>query len=316
MKDLPERKIIFVTGKNPKPEAQIHRELLWRCLLHGVARTDTAVAIELRDHEDVFCLVSWNELYYGRTKSIEEDLPSIETLLQKDGPTAEDVREVSSLRIKFARFLYRVVDRLSFLVPLIPDPAVRSAAQETERYFRNGDDIARRVRELLKAPLRRMFADGDRILLIAHSLGSVIAYDTLWELWNEEGNRGRVELFMTLGSPLGMRYVQRRLVGFGDSTERRFPGNIRHWRNFTSEGDLMALDPEIRNDFSAMLSGGLTQSIDDEYHGLYGYFRSAAGLNVHRSYGYLVQPRVGRTIARWWRSQTQSEGMVSVDGMF
>lgn len=32
-------------------------------------------------------------------------------------------------------------------------------------------------------------------------------------------------------------------------------------------------------------------------------FRNDAGLNCHRSCGYLVHPRVGEEIARWWRGE-------------
>ena len=295
------QKIIFVPGKNPKPDPSIHQQLLWRCLLRGVSQADPSISAEMRESPDVFQLVAWNALYYGFAKTIDTDLPWIDALLGKDGPTVDDVNAVRSWRIAIARLIYRAVDYMSFLIPLIPDPAVRNTAQETDRYFRNHAGIARQVRELLKTPLRRMIANGDRILLIAHSLGSVIAYDALWELWHEEGNRGRIELFVTLGSPLGMHYVQRRLVGFRNGSDRRYPGNIDRWCNFACEGDLTALDPELKDDFSGMLVKGLTQSIEDVHHDMYGYFRNDAGLNVHRSYGYLVQPQVGAAIARWWR---------------
>jgi len=36
--------IIFVPGKNPKPEAAQHRELLWRTLIEGVRRADAVTA--------------------------------------------------------------------------------------------------------------------------------------------------------------------------------------------------------------------------------------------------------------------------------
>jgi len=88
-------------------------------------------------------------------------------------------------------------------------------------------DIGRRVREIVKAPLRELFGQGRRVLLIGHSMGSVIAYDALWELWHEEHNPGRIDLFLTIGSPLGMNFTQRRLLGRGESGARRYPGK-RH----------------------------------------------------------------------------------------
>ena len=38
------------------------------------------------------------------------------------------------------------------------------------------------MRAVLRSTLEAAWRDGDRVLLIGHSLGSVIAYDTLWEL--------------------------------------------------------------------------------------------------------------------------------------
>jgi hypothetical protein len=38
--------------------------------------------------------------------------------------------------------------------------------------------------------------------------------------------------------------------------------------------------------------------------GIFNYFRNDLGLNVHRSYGYLVNPRVGEVIAKWWKEES------------
>jgi hypothetical protein len=50
-----------------------------------------------------------------------------------------------------------------------------------------------------------------------------------------------------------------------------------------------------------MLELGLVESIEDHSHGIYNFFRSDAGLNCHRSYGYMVNPAVGSIIADWWK---------------
>lgn len=293
-------KIVFVPGKNPKPAPDAHRALLWRTLRRGVEWIDPATAQALAEHPECFELIAWNAIYYGQVKDVEEDIPWIELLCQKAGPDAADVRAALSWRKKRARFLYTVADLVPALIPLLPDPAVKSTIRETECYFQNHAGIGTRVRELIKAPLRAMFANGERVLLIGHSLGTVIAYDALWELTHLENFPGKVDLFLTLGSPLGMRYVQDRLLGFRQR-ERRFPCNIRRWVNITAHGDLTALDPELRDDFLPMLGQGCTATIEDRHRGVFNYFRNEQGLNEHRSYGYLVESHVARTIAGWWR---------------
>jgi hypothetical protein len=37
---------------------------------------------------------------------------------------------------------------------------------------------------------------------------------------------------------------------------------------------------------------------------VFNYFRNQKGLNVHRSYGYLVEQHVARAILAWWRGST------------
>jgi predicted alpha/beta superfamily hydrolase len=153
---------------------------------------------------------------------------------------------------------------------------------------------------LLKQTLRPLIEKNETVLLIGHSLGSVIAYDTLWELSNQEGLHGKVD-FLTIGSPLGMHYVQRRLMGMRENGKKTYPKLIRHWINLASEGDIIALERNFHNSFEDMLKQKLLMSIEDHSHGIFNYFRNEDGLNCHRSYGYLVNPAVGSIIADWWK---------------
>lgn len=297
------KKIVFIPGKNPKPPATEHRRLLWRCLLRGVEQAAPQVAKELARAADCFELIYWNHLYYGCYKHVQEDLPWIEALCHKSGPSPEDLRDLSAWRRKLARLLYNIVDRYPTLINVVPDPAIRATAKETERYFRNLDGIATRVRDLLKQSLRSSFAARHKVLLIGHSMGSVIAYDSLWELSTLEHNPGHVSCFLSLGSPLGMHYAQKRLLGYDCLGAERFPSNIEHWLNIAAEGDLTALDTSLADDFAPMRDLGLVQNIEDKHQGVLNYFRNEKGLNVHRSYGYLVNKLVGQAIAQWWTEE-------------
>jgi hypothetical protein len=294
-------RIIFVPGKNPKPHPPEHRAQLWRCLVEGVRRADQSAAASLAENEDCFQLIAWNHLYYEQYKSVEADLPAIDALIAKPGPTEEDKDEARHWHIKTSRMLYTIGDHFPLLIGLIPDPSIKAAIRETERYFHNKGEIADQIRELLKQPLRDMFSSGDRVLLIGHSMGSIISWDSMWELWNGEANPGRVDLFLSIGSPLGMEFVRHRLLGAKADDAHRYTGNIRRWINISSIGDLTALDRGVANDYEEMLERGLVEEIRDEYRDVYNYFRNVDGLNVHRSYGYLVNSTVGETIAEWWR---------------
>lgn len=295
---LCKNKILFVPGKNPKPPAAEHHALLWQSLQRGLNLIDPAGAREIAAISDCFELIAWNDLYYGQAKDVDDDVPWVNLLFQKTGPDAADLREALSWRNKRANFYYLIADYFRALLPLLPDPVIKSTIRETERYFRNQENIGSQVRELLKAPLRRLLNEGYRVLVVGHSLGSVITYDALWEMTHLESYPGKVDLFLSLGSPLGMSYVQDRLLGY---RQRRFPCNIRRWVNIAAHGDLTALDPIVHNDFAPMIGQGCVEAIDDLRRSVFTYFRNEKGLNVHRSYGYLVEQHVARTILAWWR---------------
>lgn len=53
----------------------------------------------------------------------------------------------------------------------------------------------------------------------------------------------------------------------------------------------------------AMLDLRLLKFIEDHNHGVYNFFRNEDGLNSHRSYGYLVNPVMGRLIEDWWSTK-------------
>lgn len=295
--------VLFVPGQGPKPPSQDYRAALWRCLVEGVRRVDAPLAAEIGRYADGFRLIDWNHPYYRLHADFERDRRSIERLLAATGPSGLDRREAHSWRTRLAWLVYSLADLLPFLVHFLPDPEIRATLEASRRYFENDAGIADGVRELLSRALDDAAADDARVLLIGHSLGSVIAYDTLWERDRRPAASWRVDLFLTLGSPLGVRFIQHRLRGADAAARDRYPGNIRRWINIAAVGELRALDRRLRGDFAAMLELGLVDELRDETEGVYNYFREGQVLNVHRDYGYLANEITGREIAAWWRGK-------------
>jgi hypothetical protein len=142
-------------------------------------------------------------------------------------------------------------------------------------------------------------------------LGSVIAYDTLWELSHApQPSTGRVDTFITLGSPLATHFIRRALHGATARGRARYPTNVRHWSNFSAQGDVTALHPRLTPFFREMRELGLIESMDDHV-GLENHYRGSVGLNVHEIYGYLANPQVATAIGDWLIAQQAARGLGS-----
>ena len=292
--------ILYVPGLLPKPRGPLHRDVLRRCLLAGLQRVDPVVARSIEFAPNDFEVVAWTYDFYGEHRDLSLDAAAIDAVVAQDKASAKDIAEATSWRRRLTRWIYRLGDMLPFLIPHLANERMEVHLRDLMRYKRNKDGIAERVRNLLKVPLIAAAGSERPILLIGHSMGSIIAYDTLWELTHEHANPVAIDTFLSMGSPLGQRFMQKRINGHDRSGAKRYPSNIRHWRNLSAIGDLTAIDPELQSDFSEMLELGLLQDFNDDT--LSNYFRLDGVLNVHSEYGYLSNTTTARCVAAWWRN--------------
>jgi hypothetical protein len=79
------------------------------------------------------------------------------------------------------------------------------------------------------------------VVLVAHSQGTIIAYDVLSAL----GAKARVAHLVTLGSPLGIQEVQDQIA-----KPLRVPAGVTAWSNFADTLDPVALDKGLATDFA------------------------------------------------------------------
>ncbi|MGN6359272.1 MAG: hypothetical protein ACTHNK_02660, partial [Thermomicrobiales bacterium] len=107
--------------------------------------------------------------------------------------------------------------------------------------------VSRRIRtavkEKAKEQLRPLAGDNYSVTVIAHSWGTVVAYDSLCDL-EAELPALRVANLVTLGSPL---WLVRHLL---DDSSGRKPGEIADWINIHARGDLVGswLKPAFQDD--------------------------------------------------------------------
>ncbi len=294
--------ILFVPGLRPKPEPNVHATELFRCLHEGLRRVDDALASSVMRHRECFELVAWNFPFYREHHDIAIDRPGIEAVIEQQGPTSEDIVYANSWKRRALRAAFVAADHLPFLIPRLADKKTLQHLRDLSRYVRNHQQLAQATRDLLKTPLLAAMRTERPVLLIGHSMGSVIAYDSLWELSHQSFEKITLDSLLTIGSPLGQRLVQKRLLGASNEGRDQYPLNIGRWINISAVGDLTSVDAKLANDFGEMVSLGLSSMVVD--HSTYNYFRNGGhggSHNVHAEYGYLVATETADTIAQWWR---------------
>jgi hypothetical protein len=293
--------ILFIPGLRPKPEPVVHRQELFRCLLEGIRRIDPGSASAIAAKQENFEIASWTYGFYGEHRDIELDQADIDSLLKKQHASAADRAIASSWQRRLVRWLFRAADHLPVMLPHFATEELQLHLHDLNRYNRNRNGVADVARQTLKKPLQQAADAGRPVLLLAHSMGSVIAYDALWQMSQESERDVSVHLLVTMGSPLGQNVIQRNLLGYSKSGQERYPANILDWINIAAIGELTAIDMTLNNDFGEMVDLGLVAGIDDRT--MYNYYHIDGELSVHAEYGYLVNEVTARIVSDWWRGQ-------------
>ena len=169
---------------------------------------------------------------------------------------------------------------------------MRVTLRDVRRYIHDEKGMGEAARADLRKKIVEASEAGRPVLVIGHSLGSVIGWDTLWALSRRDG--------LDAGcSPLGNHIMQRGMMGHDREGAERYPDNMGDWVNVVAIGELTALDRCMRNDFREMETLGLVDSIED--YDVFNHYRENGRLVVHSEYGYLVNETTAGLIADWWR---------------
>jgi pimeloyl-ACP methyl ester carboxylesterase len=123
------------------------------------------------------------------------------------------------------------------------------------------------IRERLRQALNAVV--GGPVVVVGHSLGTVIAYDVLSEA---SFAASVVPLLVTLGSPLGYTEIQ-------DVVTRplRLPTPVQLWANFADPLDLVALDTNLADEFQGAprIIDALVDNPSPNNHAACGYLRAS-----------------------------------------
>ncbi|MFF5205961.1 hypothetical protein [Streptosporangium sp. NPDC000396] len=133
-----------------------------------------------------------------------------------------------------------------------------------------------KAREAVRAAVAEVIRRNQPKVVIAHSLGSVVTYETLWANPDLE-----VDLLITLGSPLGMRNVIfERLSPAPVNGRGARPRQVRRWVNIADKDDIAAIPPGLRACFTGVDQEALVNLDWLDFHTVEKYLGCGA-LNEH-----------------------------------
>ena len=291
--------ILYIPGLLPKPEPEAHHDALFRCLEAGIRQVDGDIADEIVETPHTFDLVSWNYDFYREHRDIAIDRKAIDDVIEHPVASPSDRREASSWKRRVTLALHRLGDLMPFLIPYFANEKTEVHIRDLTRYLRNRNGIADHTREMLKLPLRAATESHRPILLLAHSMGSIISWDSLWEMTHVHGDHVVLDTLVSMGSPLGQNYLMKRIKGNDREGAERYLNNVERWLNISAVGDMTAVDPKLANDYAGMTKLGLVDAIVDLE--MYNAFHLEGVLNTHAEYGYLANEVTGRVVVEWWK---------------
>ncbi len=181
----------------------------------------------------------------------------------------------------------------AFLGKLLKDLNLYYEDEEKRAVLR--DDLEQK---LLAAP-------GRKIMLVAHSMGTIIAYDVLTLLGQSDPDF-EIDHFVTIGSPLGLPHVKGKIIEEfthrGDEDERvRTPSVVKkRWVNFADRKDPVALDVKLRDDYKKNKENVRCEDdlVFNDYR-IKKRGKAEIDRNHHKSYGYLRTPEFSALLKRF-----------------
>ena len=300
--------IILVHGRSWKPK-QSNLEPIWTEALRSGIERDYPSKLSAFDQATI-SFVYYGDLSNNLLKAKGKNQPTSSVLARKK--VLQQLQLVPSNGFRKAAYK-KIPGKESFtegvadtLAPILgffhlTDNLVEKVAPDMRDYWNLDSDFGSASRGRMTPHLKEAFNRDDSICVIGHSLGSMICYDTLWKFSRSydfmEYHQKKVDLFISLGSPLGDETIKRNLKGAGATKERRYPANIKTWLNVASEDDYISHDQKIAGDFRSMKKYKLIKSLSDQR--IYNLSYPGEKSNPHHSSGYLIHPAVAKAVAAW-----------------
>lgn len=287
--------IIGIHGLDNKPQKQLLEKWWKKSITDGLYRIGKPrISIP-------FELVYWADILYNLPLDPAETDPTAPGFIPDPYYPfrKQEIKKKHRRKIVLLRFFETALDKIIFtrtksskIIRLV-NRFIQKRFRDLDIYFspasfifsnrrtRMRDAIQQRLSEVLSKYRRR------KILLIAHSMGSIIAYEVLLNL----PKTSQVPIFATVGSPMGLPVIIKRIAEEQqiklDSTYRlKTPECVSEaWYNFSDPDDPVAVNYNLADDYSpnsqnigatdVLVQNGYTYNEKKNAHKIYGYLRTS-----------------------------------------
>lgn len=260
-----------------------------------------------------FELVYWADVFYDQALDPLENDPDHPLFLEEiytPAPT-DYMPNPNPIRQKILDILEEQLDKiflnddLTVNFSYITDNIIRAYFKELDSYYakecedeketncRARDIIRRRTANIIKK------YEDDEILIIGHSMGSIIAYDVLTFTVPEVN----VNTFITMGSPLGLPVIRAKIAAESNSNhldpiQLLTPPSVNNqWINYSDLEDKIALVYNLTDKFGENQHDIHVKNtvVDNNYE-------IDDQKNPHKSFGYLRTPEMAGALANFLKS--------------
>lgn len=223
--------ILLVHGRGMQDRDSVGARKQWVDALHSGAASLTHSA----SFDDTDVRVVWYADVLDPHSSEGCDYDPGDVRARRDAKTDADLKQV----VSFAGGL------INFISSLADDSAAKELRSFSADAAFLGDARKRCSSEArLGTAIDRAKREGRPVILVAHSLGALMAYDYL----STRTDTGAIQSFITIGSMAGAPELRRLVIG-GDSTDAfTVPVSVRQWTNIRHAKDGLATPLAIGRD--------------------------------------------------------------------
>jgi hypothetical protein len=318
-------RILLVHGMASKPAEPVWFDMWRQALMANLTMEKGPIGPRIEDDDALLMSAYWADAIPDHLPDPPENVRQMRRSME--AVIAERRRHGAKLHTprdgwtpaRVRRFGKEVIDGMRATISIGPETFGRHR-WELERYHTDSG-IADRIRRPLEDRLRECWDAGLRVIVLSHSLGAAVAYDTLWRFShrNEPEFRAyrpnKVDLLVTMGAPLADRTIQgvmlsgRWLAERDASTRSRrrraWMTNVCGWENYSALGDFVCHGLNMESEFfDGMLRDmpHLRRGDMRDYRDLFNPYREPDGTpNPHKIFGYLVQPKLASRLCRLLR---------------